>query len=70
MAMTIENAKCIFMHNGKKLKDPDPSLHPDEVMDLYANEIPELTNATVEGPVLNDDNEQVYTFVRELGKNA
>ena len=37
------------------LQDPDPNLSPDMVMSYYSNFYPELTTATVHGPVIRDD---------------
>ncbi len=33
------------------LQDPEPNLSPDMVMSYYSNFYPELTTATVHGPV-------------------
>ena len=37
------------------LDDPNPSDSPEMVMNYYSNFYPELTTATVHGPVLKDD---------------
>ena len=37
------------------LQDPEPNLSPDMVMSYYSNFYPELTTATVHGPVIRDD---------------
>ena len=34
------------------LHDPDPNISPDMVMSYYSNMYPELTTATVHGPVI------------------
>ena len=34
------------------LLDPDPNISPDMVMGYYSNMYPELTTATVHGPVI------------------
>ena len=43
------------------LDDPNPSDSPEMVMNYYSNFYPELTTATVHGPVLKDD-KAVYEF--------
>lgn len=43
------------------LQDPDPNLSPDVVMSYYSNFYPELTTATVHGPVIRDDRTE-YEF--------
>ena len=37
------------------LDDPNPSDSPEMVMSYYSNFYPELTTATVHGPVIKDD---------------
>ena len=37
------------------LHDPDPNISPDMVMSYYSNMYPELTTATVHGPVIRED---------------
>ena len=48
------------------LQDPDPSLSPDMVMSYYSNFYPELTTATVHGPVIRDDRTE-YEFKTTIG---
>lgn len=48
------------------LPDPDPSMTPDDVMNYYANIYPQLTTATVHGPVINDDTAE-YEFKTTIG---
>ena len=46
--------------------DPNPSDSPEMVMNYYSNFYPELTTATVHGPVLKDD-KAVYEFKTTVG---
>ena len=48
------------------LQDPDPNLSPDMVMNYYSNFYPELTTATVHGPVIRDDRTE-YEFKTTIG---
>ena len=48
------------------LQDPDPNLSPDVVMSYYSNFYPELTTATVQGPVIRDDRTE-YEFKTTIG---
>lgn len=48
------------------LQDPDPNLSPDMVMSYYSNFYPELTTATVHGPVIRDDKTE-YEFKTTIG---
>lgn len=48
------------------LQDPDPNLSPDVVMSYYSNFYPELTTATVHGPVIKED-KAVYEFKTTIG---
>ena len=51
------------------LDDPNPSLTPSEVMKLYSGSYPELTNSTISGPVIEED-QSVYTFGKSVGKKG
>jgi PRTRC genetic system protein C len=57
-----------FRFGVQRLADPDPSLTPEQVRDLYAQAIPELTTAAVrrEG---EEDGTQVIAFA-EAGKTS
>lgn len=58
-----------FEQQGEKpiiLNDPDSTLSPEEVMDLYAMTYPILTTANVEGPFIEGDH-SVYKFRSTLG---
>lgn len=48
------------------LQDPAPNLFPDMVMSYYSNFYPELTTATVHGPVIRDDRTE-YEFKTTIG---
>jgi PRTRC genetic system protein C len=64
---TIEREFIIEVENNKiTLDDPNPNLSPNEVRDLYANQYPELTNATLENKgIIND--KLVFEFNSVLG---
>ena len=48
------------------LLDPDPNISPDMVMGYYSNMYPELTTATVHGPVITEDMAE-YEFKTTIG---
>ena len=48
------------------LQDPDPNISPDMIMSYYSNLYPELTTATVHGPVIREDM-TVYEFKTTIG---
>lgn len=50
-----------------KLTDPDESLPPAKVAVFYSNSYPELLNASVQGPTINENGEAVYTFGATVG---
>lgn len=56
-----------FIYNGQDLIDPDPSMSPDEVRQLYACTIPELNNAIVHYPDSEDGN---YMFENKASSPA
>lgn len=66
--MTIAIARAIreFLYNGMTFVDPGPAFSPDEVRDLYSAQYPELTTASIDGPVVTDGAVR-YTFVRAAG---
>lgn len=70
MALKIDNHKRVFIieKGGKKINLPDPGskMSAQEVRKFYAGKHPELTNATVKGPVINGNN-AVYTFETTVG---
>lgn len=48
------------------LDDPDSNLSPNDVMDFYSRVYPELTTASVFGPVFEED-KAVYEFKTTIG---
>ena len=48
------------------LADPMPDETPEAVMNYYSNMYPELTTATVHGPVIKNDT-AVYEFKTTIG---
>lgn len=48
------------------LDDPNTSDSPEMVMNYYSNFYPELTTATVHGPVIKED-KAVYEFKTTIG---
>ena len=62
----IRTFKCKVNGKEQVLEDPNPSFSPDEVMLFYANTYPELTTATVNGPVMTD-NGASYEFKTTVG---
>lgn len=68
MSMIIEDATRVFKHDGNELTDPDINMSPEEVRDYYANTEVSLTNATVNGPELDEQGRAVYEFSAHVGK--
>ena len=66
MPLTIESVKRKFVFNKVTLPDPGPEFTPEEVMKYYIHQYPDLTNASVSGPKMKDD-EAVYEFATTLG---
>ncbi len=57
-----------FSNNGTSvtLTDPDPERTPEQIMNLFANQYPSLTTASVHGPVFEKD-KMVYEFKTTMG---
>lgn len=62
----VEPLSRVFVFNGAKLPDPNPSLTVEQVRDVYVNTYPELATAAVEGPSPVNGTMQ-YTFTRAVG---
>ena len=70
MALQIKAKSRTFKYKKRTeyvtLQDPDPNLSPDMVMSYYSNFYPELTTATVHGPIIRDDRTE-YEFKTTIG---
>lgn len=55
-----------FSYMGLQLGDPDPTLTPEQVRDVYSAQYPEITTAVIEGPDATGD-KLVYKFTRAIG---
>jgi len=70
MSLVINGLERSFTFmKGKEmieLSDPNMADSPDTVMSYYSNIYPELTTATVHGPVIKDDR-IVYEFKTTIG---
>ncbi|TRW21981.1 PRTRC system protein C [Flavobacterium zepuense] len=49
-----------------ELADPSGAFSPEAVLNFYAQTYPILTTATIQGPVINNDQVQ-YKFITQLG---
>lgn len=56
----------VFVFNGMRLPDPDPTMSPAKVKDFFAAMYPELINAEVLGPV-EKTGELEFEFRRSTG---
>ena len=73
MALEISESKRVFKftHDGEdmELSDPNPQLSVEEVKKFYAGKYPELTNANIDGPKIQND-VSVYTLTSAIGKKG
>jgi len=56
----------VFVYGNEELSDPNPNLSPEEVMDIYSNQYPELLNANISGPKIVKGTAQ-YEFSKNIG---
>jgi len=56
----------VFMYNGMSLEDPDPTVQPEEVKNIYSGVYSELVQAKIEGPH-EKNGDLVYTFRKVVG---
>lgn len=70
MALQITNLKrkFILMKDKKEviLKDVNKEFTPEETMQFYASQYPELVTCTIDGPKIEDDF-AVYSFKTTIG---
>lgn len=70
MAFEVKGLERMFRFNKSgntvTLTDPGADYTPDQVMNLYSNQYPELTTATVHGPKFEND-KAVYEFKTVIG---
>lgn len=66
MALHIQNYKRVFKHGNNRLSDPNPDMTPEEVMNFYSNQYPELTTSNVHGPKI-EEGVALYEFKTTVG---
>jgi PRTRC genetic system protein C len=66
MAVEIVELKRVFKHGDINLEDPGTNMSKDEVLDFYSSQYPELTNSSVTGPKIEND-EQIFEFSTSVG---
>ena len=64
--MAVKSLVRVFKHNTNVLTDLDETLSPEAICGVYSNQYPELLNAKVEGPKIEND-QAVYTFSKSIG---
>lgn len=73
MALEVTNLKRKFKFKKDSrftnIPDPNPEFTPEEVMQFYCNQYPELTTATIDGPKIEEDC-AVYEFKCTVGTKA
>lgn len=65
-ALNITGLKRVFKFGKIDLKDPDPNMLPDDVLNFYSGTYPELTTSNVHGPKVEGD-KAVYEFKTTVG---
>ena len=66
MYMETKQLKRVFKYDKMELADPNPSLSTQDVLSFYSNEYPELCNATIAGPGIENDT-LTFTFSTKVG---
>jgi len=66
MPVQVQKLERVFLFNGAKLPDPNPTFTVEQVRDMYVNTYPELATAAVQGPSPVNGTMQ-YTFTRAVG---
>lgn len=66
MSLQTTKLKRVFKYGDIELPDPSPTMDPKDVMQFYSGQYPELTNASLDGPSIKDD-EMVFEFGKTVG---
>jgi PRTRC genetic system protein C len=66
MSLEAKTLKRVFKYGKLTLSDPDPIMEPKDVMQFYSGQYPELTNASLEGPSIEND-EIMFEFGKTVG---
>jgi len=66
MALEVKGLPRIFKFDSMTLPDPDIKMSVEEVRKFYSGKYPKCTNATTEGPIIENDS-AVYKFVAHVG---
>lgn len=70
MALTIKNVTRKFKvsddNKAMVLDDPNATFTIEEVKKFYSGQYPEITNSSIDGPKIVND-EYVYTFNQSVG---
>lgn len=69
MALVVAKMTRLFLFNGIRLPDPNPTMNVDDVKAMYAAQYPELATAIVNGPEAVGDKMR-YTFDRAIGSKG
>lgn len=60
MSVTELTPKRVFVFEGEHLEDPNPSMHPHEIVELLAMQKPQMLNAKMSEPTLSEDGETIF----------
>lgn len=66
MSLEAKTLKRVFKYGKLTLSDPDPIMEPKDVMQFYSGQYPELTNASLEGPSIEND-KIMFEFGKTVG---
>ena len=58
----------VFRFGAQQWLDPDPALTPEQVRDLLAEQVPQLTTCAID--ITEEPNAQVHTFQAPAGKRG
>lgn len=66
MTLQIEVLQRKFKFEEQELPEPNPDFTPQQVVEFYSAQYPELNNASIVGPVIKDG-VQEFSFKTVLG---
>lgn len=70
MAAKTERAGRKFKHGAMVLDDPDTSMSTEQVLEYFALTYPDLNNAVVGDPQVDDEGVAHYEFSVTVGKKG
>jgi len=68
MSITVVAPSRLFKIGCLTLPDPDPSMSPEDAVQLFSNTYPQVIDCLLSKPVVSPDGDLIYTVERAPAK--